>query len=421
MTIANPEDPGRGEGQREPPPMSVGRTLVYSAGSVGAGAFYAFNNFVLPFLLKNLGASDLVIGLLSSTRSLEGAVIQPLVGTLSDRVWTRLGRRRPFILVGVPLSAVFLVMAAASGSLLQLGIAIVLFSLFFNAALDPYTALLPDITPAHQRGLVSGISTGVQLASQVAFLVLISQVSGEGVPGWTYLVVAAAMLLGFGITVFGISERRDVAERTEHVGLRAYLRALAEHTQAMRYLATIFVYQFGFSAVLPYLGLFIQQDIGQTEQTAFMLQAATLLLTALAAVAFGRLADRTGTKLVLLVGWGLLAIAAIGGTLITTLPETVAVVIVAGIGNGAATAVKWPLLTTLIPAHRSGVFAGLMASADSIAIPLSVVVAAELFLPRIGYRGIFALLAINMLVALVLLALFVKVPRLRRAAGAASA
>ena len=52
----------------------------------------AFNNFVLPTIPKAFGAPDLLIGLLASTRSLEGAVIQPVVGGLSDRAWTPLGR-----------------------------------------------------------------------------------------------------------------------------------------------------------------------------------------------------------------------------------------------------------------------------------------------------------------------------------------
>src|SRR6185437_4678680 len=84
----------------------------YAAGSVGTGAFYAFNNFVLPPILKSFGAPDLLIGLLASTRSIEGALIQPTVGVLSDRVWTRFGRRRIFILIGVPLSAAFFVAGA---------------------------------------------------------------------------------------------------------------------------------------------------------------------------------------------------------------------------------------------------------------------------------------------------------------------
>src|SRR5918912_181363 len=142
--------------------------------------FYAFNNFVLPPILKSFGAPDLVIGLLSSTRSIEGALIQPTVGALSDRVWTRFGRRRPFILVGVPLSAVFFVAGAFVNSLLSLALVIFLFSIFFNVAVDPYTALLADITPIEHRAWLSGLATGVQLASSVAFLVLVVAVTGSG-------------------------------------------------------------------------------------------------------------------------------------------------------------------------------------------------------------------------------------------------
>ena len=171
----------------------------------------------------------------------------------------------------------------------------------------------------------------------------------------------------------------------------------------------------GFSAVLPYLTLFITVDIGETEQVALALAAGTLLVTAVAAVAFGKLADRIGTKPVLVAGWGLLAIAAFGGIVIQRLPETIAVVALAGIGNGAATAAGWPLLAALVPPEKTGVFAGLKAAAESIAIPASVVVAAELFLPRFSYRGVFVLLAGAILVALFILIRYVRAPALPNA------
>ena len=131
--------------------------LLYAAGSIGTGAFYAFNNFVLPPILKSFGAPDLLIGLLSSTRSIEGAVIQPTIGAFSDRVWTRFGRRRPFLMIGIPLSAVFFLAGAFVHSLLPLAGVIFAFSIFFNVAVDPYTALLADIAPLEQRGWLSGL------------------------------------------------------------------------------------------------------------------------------------------------------------------------------------------------------------------------------------------------------------------------
>ncbi len=390
------------------------KTLLYSAGSVGAGAFFAFNNFVLPQLLKAAGAGDLLTGLLSSTRSIEGAIIQPTIGALSDRTRTRFGRRRPYIAAGIPLSAALFLFAATQHDVLGLTIAIVLFSIFFNIAADPYVALLADITTSGERGILQGVSTGIQLVSQVAFLALISIAVGTGsIPDWSYVLVAALMVLTFGVTVFGVREPTIVDLPTAEearLGLRGYVAELLQQRQAMRYLVAIFTFMVGFSAVLPYLTLFITVDIGETEQVALALAAGTLLVTAVAAVAFGRLADRVGNKPVLVGGWALLAVAAFGGMVIQHLPETIAVVLLAGVGNGAATAAGWPLLVSLVPAEKTGVFAGLKAAAESIAIPASVVIAAEVFLPRFSYRGVFVLLAGTILVALFVLVRHVRPP-----------
>jgi maltose/moltooligosaccharide transporter len=396
-------------------PLSTATMLLYAAGSIGTGAFYAFNNFVLPPIVKSFGAPDLVVGLLSNTRSIEGALVQPTVGALSDRVWTRFGRRRPFLLIGIPLSAAFFVAAAFVNSLLPLAAIIFLFSIFFNVAVDPYIALLADIAPIYQRGWLSGLATGVQLTSSVVFLVVIVVATGGGsVPLWAYVLVAAVLLLSFVPTVVGIHEPRELAHRhaegQARLPLRAYVDGLLEQRQAMGFLGTLFVYQFGLNAILPFLVLFIVEDIHQSQQVAFALSAGLLVVTAVGAVFFGRLAERLGPRGVLAIGWGLLAVGAIGGVLVTTLSGILVVLLIAGLGNGAATPMTWPLLTALIPPEKAGVFAGLKAAAESIASPLSVLVAAEVFLPTFGYRGIFGMLAINIILALVLLIRFVHVP-----------
>jgi Na+/melibiose symporter-like transporter len=391
--------------------------LVYSAGSIGSGAFFAFNNFILPLVLRGLGAPDLVFGLLSNTRSIEGVVIQPTVGALSDRIWTRFGRRRPFIAVGILLSALFfLVGSASTTSLVALAVSIFLFSIFFNAAIDPYAALLADITPLRQRSFLSGLSQGIQLLGQVGFLLLLVALTDKKTgPPWTYWAVAALLVSTFAITVAGIHEKREVAERAEHVALRTYLTLALSHAQALRFLGALFVFNFGFAAVIPFLTPFLTVDIHLSDQLALGLAALSLLVTAATAVAWGRVADRWSQKRVLAIGWAILVAAAFGGTVIRELPETIVVVILAGIGNGAQTAVAWPLLTALIDPDESGIFAGLKAAAESVAIPLSVVVAAELFLNpnalNLGYRGIFFMLAINMVIALVLLLVFVHPPK----------
>jgi maltose/moltooligosaccharide transporter len=390
--------------------LGLPKMLLYSAASVGTGAFFAFNNFVLPPILQSFGASNLIIGLLSSTRSIEGALIQPTIGALSDRTWTPIGRRRPFLIVGIPLSAAFFVAAGAANGLVALALTVFLFSIFFNVAADPYAALLPDIAPLHQRGLLSGLATAVQHFSQVGFLLVIASVSASGVPPWVYAVVAVVLIGSFGVTVFGVSEKRDTTLEHRRLPLREYVQAITQHREAVRYLLTIFVYTLGLNAILPYLVLFVKDDIHESEQTGFVLSAVLLMVVALSAVVFGKLADRIGARRVLAFGWGLLAVCAVGGVVVRTLPETTVVVLLAGVGNGAATAVAWPLLTALIPHEKTGIFAGLKAASESIAIPLSVLIAAEVFLPRLGYRGIFAMLAVTIVLALILLLRFVHPP-----------
>jgi MFS family permease len=249
------------------------------------------------------------------------------------------------------------------------------------------------------------------MLSSVVFLAVIAVVTvGNVVPAWTYAAVGIVLVVSFGVTVFGVPEHREAHAVSERQPLRTYLDAVLQQRQAVRYLGTLFVYQFGLNAILPYLVLFVVDVIHQSDQVAFALSAGLLVVTAAAAIGFGRLADRIGTRPVLAIGWGMLAVSALAGCVITTLPQLVVVVVLAGAGNGAATAVAWPLLTALIPEEKTGIFAGLKAAADSIAVPLSVVVAAEVFLPTLGYRGIFAMLAVSIIAALVLLLRFVRVP-----------
>jgi len=319
------------------------------------------------------------------------------------------------MVVGIPLSAIFFVFAAGRHDVLGLTIGIVFFSIFFNAAADPYLALLADITTIGERGILSGVSTAVQFGSQVAFLGVIALVAGGGtIPDWSYLLVAVLLVGTFAITVVGVREPaapREAPDPAGRRGFRSYVDELLLNDQAFRYLGAVFVFMVGFSAVLPYLTLYITEDIGETEQVAIALAAATLLVTAVSAVVWGKVADRTGTKPILVIGWAILGLAAVAGVFNRALPETVAVVLLAGIGNGAATAVGWPLLASLVPPEKSGVFAGLKAASESIAIPASIVVASQIFLPRFSYRGMFVLLAISIGVALFVLVRYVRPPR----------
>src|SRR5689334_11486779 len=136
----------RGEGMSEKLEAmpSLRQRFFYTGGRIGGGVYDGFNTAILNLYLGGLTNNNFIIGYLSNSKSLEGVVIRPLVGRLSDRAAGRLGRRKPFILFGAPLSALFLILAARAGhaggslALPLVALAIILFSIVYNVAGDPY-------------------------------------------------------------------------------------------------------------------------------------------------------------------------------------------------------------------------------------------------------------------------------------------
>ncbi|MCL4543348.1 MAG: MFS transporter [Chloroflexi bacterium] len=379
----------------------------YSIASLGAGFFYGFSNGTLPLIVSAYTRNPLIIGLVSSSRSIEGVAVQPLVGAWSDRIWTRFGRRRPFMTVGIILAAVFFGVAALAQQLSLLLLSIFLFSLFFNVAVDPLNALLGDLFPVAQRSMVNALATVVQFAGMVAVLISGAQLLGRKLTPLLFLLIGGGMLVTFAVTIVTVPEQHN---RSAHApprtgverGRQSPLALLARHEMALRYLVCDFCYNFGSNAILPYLTLFATKVIRTDAANAQYLFLGLVVSTAVLLLPAGGVAARTGRKRVLAGGIAVMAVAALGGLLIQTVLQTLVVIIVAGAGNAAITAASWPLLTELIPAEEVGVFAGLKTAFESVAIPASVLFSSVL-ITRWGYRAIFVVLVLGAAAALAVL------------------
>src|SRR5437588_728449 len=191
----------------EPRRLSPRGMALYSVAAIGGGFFYIFNNAVLPLLIPS--SNVLLVNLMSNTRSIEGAVIQPVVGAWSDRLWTRLGRRRPFMLIAMPLCALFMALTPLAPSLPLIVACIFVFSLLFNVAADPYQALQGDIAPPSQRPTLNAVATVVGYVGQVALGLFIAfGPFGKHIPALVYPLTALGILVTFLVTVVTVPERR---------------------------------------------------------------------------------------------------------------------------------------------------------------------------------------------------------------------
>ncbi len=382
------------DGQR----IGTGRMALYSVASIGSGIFNAFNNFVLPLLLT--GAPPLVVNLLSNTRSIEGTVVQPVVGAWSDRIWTGLGRRRPFMLVAMPLSALFMALAPLAPNLAITAACIVLFSLLYNIASDPYNALQADIAPVEQRPLLNAVANVVTLVSQAGLLLALA--GRQHFPSLLYPVVALGILATFLVTIVGVPERREQVQIEPRHTLREYVAALRSHRQAMWYLLALGLYNVGVNTILVNLTRYATQVLRVSDGDALKLSLVLVLLTGLFIVPAARLAARLGIQRVLAGGLVLIAVAAALAILAQSVLQILPILVVAGVGNACYNALSWPLLTTLVPPQRVGVFAGLKSAAESVSAFFSSFLAAAM-VAAWGYRSIFLVLLVSVVAALLAL------------------
>jgi maltose/moltooligosaccharide transporter len=98
-----------------------------------------------------LGANASNIAILWLAAPVTGVLIQPIIGQASDRTWTRLGRRRPYILGGAVLASLALILMPNSPSIwIAAGLLWVLDGTI-NASMQPFRALVADNLPKEQN------------------------------------------------------------------------------------------------------------------------------------------------------------------------------------------------------------------------------------------------------------------------------
>jgi MFS family permease len=96
------------------------------------------------------------LALVTGTGALLAMVGNPVFGKLSDRTTSRLGMRRPWMLIGLVGGSLGILMVSLAPNIAVVLVGWCIAQPLFNALLAALVAVLPDQVPAAQRGLVSG-------------------------------------------------------------------------------------------------------------------------------------------------------------------------------------------------------------------------------------------------------------------------
>jgi MFS family permease len=375
-------------------------------------------------------ANILAIGALISM------LVAPLFGAWSDRIRTRWGRRKPFLIVGtagnvIGLLAMALIPSTPS-ALIPYVLVYMWINLFNNLATAPYSALIPDVVPLEQRGSASGwLGLMTMLGSFVGGItgVLLPRIGG--ISG-AYIGIAIIMIVGMLSTVLTVKEPEPPTTTPFQWG--AFLRGLLDPFKSRDFswvFWTRFLVVLGTYTVQGFI-LFYMKDVvaGGAQQynytffglkladnpaaaTSFFI-VALLLGAILSSLVAGSLSDRYGRKLMVYISGGLQALVVLVYILSGNFATAVLMGIVFGLGYGAYQAVDWALASDVLPSQEDyakdmGVWHIAQTLPQSIAAPIAGVlldnfqrIGKASGQPTLGYTVIFAVAFVYFLLGTVL-------------------
>src|SRR5207245_965090 len=181
------------------------------------------------------------VSLLDTIGAAFAIVWQPAIGAISDNAQFQLGRRRPFIAIGVIGDIIFLTLIAFVTNYWALMLVYVFFQMASNTAQGPYQGMLPDQVPADQRGEASGYYGLMNmLGTIVGFLVVGALLIPTHHVRLAILTLPLVVAIGGALVIFGVPDRRRASTSSQPLAPSIFL-SFAIHTKPYRDFAWLMV------------------------------------------------------------------------------------------------------------------------------------------------------------------------------------
>jgi MFS family permease len=386
------------------PPVAAAERRVSLFEQININVFWSANNFhwqallaiVIPsMVVKFLGDAnkDINLAMVVIWGTLVAVVVNPLIGALSDYATFRMGRRRPFLLFGTALNVVVLVLFAFSSYWFSSTALLLFFILLFlllqftnNLANSPWSAIIADNVPTHQRGLTAGFFglftlLGTILGSVVAGIILNKH---DPLPLYQneivkiFLLIAIVQIVLVLYTALTVKETPLPPERHVRLQVGAFLRRfffkpstypdlswvlLARLLVMMGIWGIFYFLQYYFDDVLggPGVKTVIFNNGFSGEGFSGTLFLPVLLIAALpTSIIAGWISDHRGRKIMVYISGIMMTLVCLLFIAWQTQYGALVSGLFFGIGYGAYTSVDWALAAdALPPTDQAGKFLGI--------------------------------------------------------------
>jgi maltose/moltooligosaccharide transporter len=373
------------------PRLSFGQIWNMSFGFLGIQFGWGLQLANMSPIYKYLHAEESTLPYLWLAGPITGLLIQPIIGSMSDRTWNRLGRRRPYFLVGAILASVALFLMPDSSALWMAAGLLWILDASINITMEPFRAFVADKLPEEQRtlGFVMQswfIGIGQTLANALPYLFTALGVVGvmaTGIPlsvEYSFKIGAIVFLVAVVWTVITTKEyppedmeafARLRAEKKGCLGGFAEIASsLAEMPATMKQLAVVqFFTWFALPCMWQFFGIAIAHHVfgAPDEKSPLFAQGTEFgglcfavynVVCFLIAFELPWLVEKTSRKTVHMIalicgGLGLISVLFITN-------KWMLFASMAGVGIAWASILSMPyvMLSTAVPPARMGVYMG---------------------------------------------------------------
>jgi MFS family permease len=273
--------------------------------------------FLAPLLVTLALKVNSLVGIAQAPNSLAlvtgiGALLSmvgnPFFGRMSDRTTSRLGMRRPWMVIGLVGGSLGILLVAVAPSVAVVLVGWCIAQLFFNALLAAQVAVLPDQVPVVQRGMVAGVLGVCLPIASVSGTFVVQLFTGNSIA--MFLIPCA--IGGFFVLLFAVTlkDRRLAKADRATWSLREFAGTFyvnpRKNPDFAWAFASRFMFVLAYAFLTTYQAYYLLDKIGSAEaavpQQIFLGTLVQSAVIVAASLVGGRLSDRTGRRKIFVLG-----------------------------------------------------------------------------------------------------------------------
>ncbi|GMQ63073.1 MFS transporter [Vallitalea maricola] len=390
--------------------LNYKKTFILGFGFFAISLVWPLYNNYVPLFLKEFFPSQLVVNSIMTLDNILAIFLIPFISAVSDNTHTRFGRRKPFIMIGLPISALmFILLPMFSNDLLLFLIIITVLNFSMAIYRGPTVALMPDMIPSHQRSEANAVINFMGGLAAVFVLYGGSRLYkiNNNLP---FLATGIVMLISLLVIIFFIKEPSTYSksESDEKVKIISTLKEIisSKDSKTLHLLFAILFWFIGYQGMEATFSNYIVHYIGLQKHESGIILSAFAAAFLIFAIPSGFIGKKLGKRKAILIGlttdvFIFIIIGLMGpvGIIPFNKYTMIALLAVAGIFWSLVNINSYPYIVEGVDEAKVGTYTGFYYFSSSVAAITGPLIFG-LFVDIIGFNVLFFLTAISFVAAL---------------------